>query len=209
MSVSFPAQPFTHVYIIYDADVLADGTRFIEQMSPAQHMPAGYSGDTHAEHERIAALFTQTEDDSQYEYGYLGKESGDVRYFPYSAIDAEGTLPDDDYEGATGDGQHRKWTAELTRDEWLAFAGAYLIDLDDNGYPERYEETMGSLTEHGHLEAVSVDNREGWEDGSGGQVIGSGMYVSFAYASDPAGGSLRNADPVPIDRNHQDNQEEN
>lgn len=44
-------------------------------------------------------------------------------------------------------------------------------------YPERYEETLGSITEHGHLEAVSVDNSEGWDE----HIIDSGMYISFAY----------------------------
>ena len=186
--MKFPDQRFSDVYVIYDADVLADGTRFIERMSPADHMPAGHSGLRKRVREIVASRFTQTEGDEQYEYGYLGRESTppNIRWFPYGAIDAEGTEPDDGYEGETGAGQHRKWTAELTRAEWIIFADAYLIDLDGDGYPVEYEETMGAITEHGHLEAVSVDNREGWNDGhGGGEVIDSGMYVSFAYPEDP------------------------
>lgn len=185
---TFPKQPFTAVYVIYDADVVSDYTSDMERMSPARHMPAGISDPARkAEAERIAALFAQTEGDEQYDFGYLGDESRPrrIRFYPYGTISADGELPADDYEGETGQGQHRKWVAELTRDEWLAFAGAYLIDLDEAGYPERYEETMGAITEHGHLEAVSVDNREGWSDFSGDPVISSGMYVSFAYAEDP------------------------
>lgn len=187
--MKFPGQRFSAVYVIYDADVLADGTRFIERMSPADHMPAGHTGLRKRVRELVAAKFTQTEGDEQYEYGYLGRESTppQIRWFPYGAIDAEGTEPDDDYEGETGAGQHRKWTAELTRAEWIIFADAYLIDLDERGYPVFYEETMGAITEYGHLEAVNVDNREGW-DASGATVINSGMYVSFAYPQDPNAG---------------------
>jgi len=191
--MEFPVQPFTDVYVIYSADVLAASERFIGQMAPAHHMTAGYTGEKQAEHARIAALFTQTEGNEQYDFGYLGNEYRPprVRYFPYGCTDAEGTAPGDGYEGETGKGQHRKWVAELTREEWLAFAATYIIDLDEAGYPEHYEETLGSITEHGRLEALSVDNREGWNDSSGGEVIDSYMYVSFAYASDP------NADESP------------
>lgn len=185
---TFPAGRFSSVYVIYDADVLADGARFIEQMSPAQHMPAGHTGLRKHVREIVAGRFTQTEGDEQYDYGYLGRESTppDVRYFPYGAIDAEGTEPDDDYEGETGSGQHRKWAAVLSRAEWIIFADAYMIDLDDAGYPERYEETMGAITEYGHLEAVNVDNSEGWDNYyNHDAVIDSGMYVSFAYPEDP------------------------
>jgi hypothetical protein len=211
--MQFPDQPFTDVYVIYDADVLAETSRFIDRMSPAVHMTAGYSGERQAEHARIAALFTQTEGDEEYSFGYLGSEHNPprVRYFPAGFTDAEGTTepaecaackgmgndPADpgydcqacDGRGSEpcGQGYHRKWVAELTRDEWLAFADAYAVDLDADGYPDRYEETLGSITEHGHLEAVSVDNREGWDDYySNDTVINSGMYVSFAYASDPS-----------------------
>lgn len=185
----FPDKRFSAVYVIYDADVLADRERFIEQMSPAHHLPAGYTGLRKRVREVVASRFTQTEGDEQYGYGYLGKESTvpNIRFFPYNGIDAEGTLPDDDYDGELGAGQHRKWVAELTRCEWLIFADSYIIELDGAGYPAEYEETMGSITEYGHLEAVSVNNREGWNDSSGGEVIDSGMYVSFAYPQDPGG----------------------
>lgn len=186
--MKFPDQRFSSVYVIYDADVLADGTGFIERMSPAEHMPAGRSGLRKRVREIVAGRFYQTEGDEEYGYAYLGSESRPprVRWFPYNAIDADGTGPDDDYEGELGAGQHRKWVGELTRCEWLIFADSYYIDLDGAGYPVWYEETMGSLTEHGHLEAVNVDNREGWDDAYGGEtVISSGMYVSFAYPEDP------------------------
>jgi hypothetical protein len=183
--MQFPDQRFTSVYVIYDADVTAYSESFIERMAPASHMPAGHSGLRKRVREIVASRFTQTEGNEQYDYGYLGKDGGNPDYFPYNAIDAGGTLPDDDYEGETGNGQHRKWVGELTRSEWLIFADAYYITLDDAGYPAEYEETMGSLTEHGHLEAVSVQNREGWNDASGSSVIDSTMYVSFAYATEP------------------------
>jgi hypothetical protein len=195
--MKFPDQPFAAVYVIYDADVLSCTARLIEEMSPAEHMTAGVSDPVRlAERQAIAARFTQTEGDEQYDYAYLGKESSppQVRFFPYGAIDADGTMPgdnetdpDDEYcEPETGEGQHRKWVAELTREEWLIFAGMYLIDLDEAGYPADYEETMGAITEYGHLEAVSVDNREGWHGGPhDGEVIDSGFYISFAFAEDP------------------------
>lgn len=172
----------TGAYIIYNADVLSYRESFIESMSPAMHMPAGFKDSTWRKRVReiVAAKFTQTEGDDQYDFGYLGKESGNVRYFPAGYLDAEGTeLPDDDYEGRTGEGRHRKWVGELTGAEWRIFADAYLIDLDERGLPERYEETLGMLTvEYGAIGAISVDNREGWND-SHGEVIDSSFYINF------------------------------
>jgi len=185
----FPGQPFTTVYVIYHASVVADGPQFISRMSPAKHMPAGRNGERKAECVRVAALFDQTEDDGQYDYGYLGNEHSPrrPRYYPAGYTDAEGTTEadDDTPEDRVGCGYHRKWTGELSRDEWLLFADCYLIDLDDAGYPERYEETLGAITEYGRLEAVSVDNSEGWNDHSGPDFIESGFYVSFAYPAPP------------------------
>lgn len=175
------------VYIIYSADVLSETSRFIDEMSPAQHMPAGFHSDSEPFMQRaaIAAKFTLTEGDDQYDYGYLGSEYNPPRieYFPYGYLDKEATVePPEDYEGPTGSGQHRKWVGELTWDEWLVFADSYVIDLDSQGIPERYEETLGSLTvEYGHIPAMSVDNAEGWDSpGCRGSVIDSGFYISFA-----------------------------
>lgn len=211
---SFPAQRFSRVYVIYSADVISEHTSDITRMSPESHMPAGFKDGSLRKRVReiVASRFTQTEDDDQYDYGYLGKESRppDVRYFPYgytdpegidepaectecfgmgTAQDAYGSHPCRECDGRgtaeAGQGQHRKWTADLSRAEWLIFADAYLIDLDENGYPREYEETMGAITEYGHLEAISYDNREGWNSGYGDPVLDSRFYISFAYPEDP------------------------
>ena len=91
-----------------------------------------------------------------------------------------------DYCGGSGNyadrfkGPHRKWCGDLTWDRWLQFADRYCIELDDNGMPERYDETMGSLTMAGLLPAVRVDNTEGWSSGyDDGGVIDSSFYITF------------------------------
>lgn len=202
---------FKAVYVIYDADVAGSETD-INRMSPASHMPAGWGND-HRLMSAIAKRFTQTEDDEEYHYGYLGEETGNIVYravkdtpeckvcascgnpcqwsdsedrlFHGTADDDEDQAPEDserdlDHDAISGyQGRHRKWVAELTRYEWLQFADAYYVDLD-NGYPVDYEDTMGSLTEHGLLFAVSVDNSEGWQDYSGPMFVSSSFYVSFA-----------------------------
>ena len=106
---------------------------------------------------------------------------------PSTACPRNGSeLPHEPDEDARGQGQHRKWVAELTGEEWLAFAGAYLIGLDEDGMPEEYGETLGSLTaEYGLLPAVCVENGEGWDDYSGSQVIYSTFYVSLGYIGGP------------------------
>jgi len=211
-------------YIIYSADVTSDHTAFIERMSPAVHMTAGYSGEALAFGTATAAKFTQTEGDEQYDLGYLADDSRprNPHYYPYGFADAEALhtdkclhckrllnynddsgeyeddsgstacprngseLPHEPDEDARGQGQHRKWVAELTGEEWLAFAGAYLIGLDEDGMPEEYGETLGSLTaEYGLLPAVCVENGEGWDDYSGSQVIYSTFYVSLGYIGGP------------------------
>jgi len=236
------SEDFSAVYIIYSADVISESDAEVERMSPTKHIPAGYPADSEAYKERaaVAAKFTKTEGDDQYDYGYLGDESGDPRYFPAGYVDAKGlelapeptdcpdcggagvrstteaervaerdgisvdqargycgtceasgTLPPF-AETKAGCGYHRKWVGELTADEWQTFAQAYLIDVDDRGFPEHYEPTMGSLTaEHGHIDAVAIDNREGWESESFGYgrvygVLDSQFYVSFAFEQDPA-----------------------
>jgi hypothetical protein len=171
-------------------------------------MPAGCNGERKAECERVAALFTETEGDGQYGFGYLGNEHSPrrPRYYPAGYTDAEGTTlpaecPDCHGLGCTGDvlagwgtgqcstcngrGQEESGCGELSRDEWLLFADCYLIDLDAAGYPERYTETLGAITGYGRLAAISVDNSEGWNDHSGPDFIDSGFYVSFAYPAPP------------------------
>lgn len=101
----------------------------------------------------------QTEGDEAYDYNYLSEECGDDRY---------------------ENGYHRKWAGLLSLEDWLKFADAYGIDLDDDGVPERYEETMGSITDLGHLPAISVDDSEGWNSGyEDGGVIDSNIYISI------------------------------
>lgn len=162
------------VYIIYSADVLADSPRFIEEMSPAHHLPAGYpEGEERDKRAAVAEKFVRTEGDEQYDYDYLASELDNPRWRPYKP----GSEDDE-----PGQGQHRKWVAELSFEEWQLFADAYCIDLTDEGLPEEYEETMGSLTiEYGHIDAVAVSMREGWESpGCPGSVIDAQAYVSFA-----------------------------
>lgn len=176
---------FEFAYIIYSADVLAETSRFIEEMSPSEHMPAGYREDSaeYAERKRIAAKFEVTEGDEQYDYGYLAEEhGGNAHYFPAGYTDREGLeeADDDTPDDKIGRGYHRKWVGEITADEWVVFADAYNISLDARGIPEDYENTLGSMTpEHGTIPAVSVDNTHGWNDYSDSRVIDSTMYISF------------------------------
>lgn len=204
---------FRVVYIIYTADVVGSSGE-IERMSPERHLPFS-DGSRERLMRTVAARFTLTEDDDQYDYGYLAEETGNVAYravadTPACVVCASCANPcawsdDDAYlvhgtVGSDGDiyqtpedsdrdmdhtaesgyqGRHRKWVGELTRYEWLLFAGMYNVTVDGNGYPEDYEDTMGSLTEHGLLFAVSVDNSEGWQDFSGPLFVSSSFYVSF------------------------------
>jgi hypothetical protein len=87
------------------------------------------------------------------------------------------------YCGGTGDrgaayrnGFHRKWVAELTHEQFLVLANDRNWDLDDDERPTHYEETMGSLTEYGHLGAYCVHDHEGWT--YGGEIIDAQFYIS-------------------------------
>lgn len=164
---------FAHVYVIYSADVVGSAAD-IDGMSPAVHLPGGYSGYRKRVGEVVASRFTLTEGDSEYEYGYLASGGLGAAYLPAAEE------PDDNDDPGAYNGRHRKWTALLSRAEWLVFANRYIIELDGNGYPVDYEDTMGSLTEFGHLFAVSVDNSEGWGTAWGPEFVDSGFYVSFA-----------------------------
>lgn len=184
-SLNGVTQGFTRVYVIYSADVVGSAGD-IKRMAPGFHMPAGYGNSSDPEYgfpmrQRMAdaaARFTQTEGDSEYGFDYLAREVSDDAYL--AAADRP-----EDYEGDGYQGRHRKWTAVLTRDEWELFARAYLIDLDEAGYPEDYEDTGGAVTEYGLLEAVSISNSEGWQDASGPQFVDSDIYVSFGSEPDP------------------------
>lgn len=160
--MSTDTRQWTHVYVIYSADTIAESPSFIESMAPAKRHNA----------ELFADAFTLTEGDDQYDYGYLASEGAGQRYLAYADREA-----DEDPNA----GMHRKWVAELSRQQWLAFAEGYCIDLGDDDLPERYEDTLGSITEYGHIPAIAVDNSEGWGCGYYGydNVIDSQMYLSF------------------------------
>ena len=185
----FPDQPFTAVYVIYSADVVgthADMTR----MSPASHMRPATTA-TRIPNGRASRRCSPKPKVTTSTISATSARRAATRVISRLATSMlrRTVEPDADTDPELiGCGSHRKWVADLTRDEWLIFADAYLIDLDNTGYPERYEETMGSLTEHGHLEAIAVDNSEGWQGGYGPQFVDSNMYVSFAYDTDPNGG---------------------
>jgi hypothetical protein len=180
-SLNNKTRHFTRVLVRYSADVIGN-EQDIERLSPAQHLPAGYSSSSagsgygslrREEMEAIAALFTCTEDDSAYNCADLAAGGRD-HYLPAASRPAH-------YEGTGYRGQHRTWVAELTRAQWLLFAKGYLIELDDRGYPVRYEEeeATGSLTGKTLIGTACVDNSEGWETAYGGTVISSRFHLSF------------------------------
>lgn len=74
-------------------------------------------------------------------------------------------------------GYHRKWVGELNHDQYLALANDRGWDLDDDDRPERFNDTMGSITEYGHLPAIAVEDDEGWS--YGGEVIMAQFYVTM------------------------------
>lgn len=168
----------TGVYVIYSADVLGSD-REIDGMGPFRVAP------DHGPYARpMPGDWVLTEGDEQYDYEYLGDESGDPSYYPAGAFDSQGletvdTIdPDDPRADSTdyGEGRHRKWVAELSLADWRACADMLCIDLDARGVPEEYDDTCGSITEYGHIPAVCVRNDEGW---SPTNVIDSSLYVSF------------------------------
>lgn len=186
-----------HVYVIFWADVVSRHTSNITGMAPAKHVPASIGGRHPEAAERIAQAFTETEDDEEYDFGYLGDECGDPRYYPFGYTDREGFNEPpsiEDVRGVwgvvaasqpVGMGMHRKWVGELSAEDWRVFCDAYNVELDREGFPTEYEDTMGSLTEYGHIPAVSIDMSEGWDYpgfgyGSVESVIDSRMYVSIA-----------------------------
>ena len=162
---------WTHVYIIYSADTVAEYP-FIESMAPARMLKPYES-----QHDitGIVDAFTLTEGDEQYDYGYLSDNGRRPEYLPYADRDDKTEYVN------SHNGMHRKWVGELTREQWKVFAKAYCIDLDDNDIPEDYEDTMGSLTEYGIIPAIAVDNTDGWGCAYYGSqpVIDSQMYLSF------------------------------
>lgn len=90
------------------------------------------------------------------------------------------TEGDEEYQAPTdaedyANGQHRKWTALLSDDDWEAVCADQIIDLDE----DTLEPTMGSLTELGHLPAFAI-NWDGmdWNVGGITPVIFAQMYVS-------------------------------
>lgn len=150
------------VYVIYSADTVADSPAFIESMAPAKRHNAS----------EFADAFVQTEGDEEYGFGYLADGPGRDEFRPYA---------DRENEDDVGNGMHRKWVGELTREQWRAFAEGYCIDLDEDDLPTDFMDTMGSITEYGHIPAVAVDNTEGWGCSYWGYeaVIDSQFYLSF------------------------------
>jgi hypothetical protein len=163
------------VFLIYSADILGTEDE-IETMGPFRKptrvMP-------HAE--PFPGDWQQTEGDEQYEYGYLGNESGNHEYFPAGFADAEGLAEPQDDE-PVGIGRHRKWVGYLNRDQWEWVAERLCIDLDEDTFlPVEFENTMGAITEWGVLPAIAIDNTEGWNPT---QVIDSTIFMSVGV-SDP------------------------
>lgn len=213
------------VYIIYDMSLLDNGNgNPFKGMDPTTKEGIGH--------------WIETEDDDNYDYGYLADECGRSSYA--AAADAEtphfgdevyedikmgygfefhydgadyymkiGSAPyfeeswakvtdNSGYDGMGAwvegfkieyidfedvpdkpQGRHRKWCGELSWNEWLRFASEFIIDLDERGYPTHYEQTMGSLTMHGLMPAVAIDNSEGWEMMGGPDVITSHFWTTF------------------------------
>lgn len=122
-----------------------------------------------AEPRMHAGLWTRTEGDEQYDFDYLGEE----------------------YEG----GAHGKWVAELNHEEFLALARDRCWDLDDDDRPTHIEQTMGSITEHGHLDAYAVHDYEGWQSSYWGSnpVIDAQFYVSEGLIPEGATCELKEA----------------
>jgi hypothetical protein len=154
---------FTAVYVIYSADIIGTDAE-IEAMAP-NRVAIGHAG-----------LWRLASGDERYEYAYLAEGSGDGRY--HRAGDPEAP--------PEACGHHRTWVAELTREQWQEFADAFAVELDEDLVPERYENTLGSITpEHGLIPAISVDNTDGWDPSV---VISSTFYVSFSSPEAPRAG---------------------
>jgi hypothetical protein len=96
--------------------------------------------------------WTQTEDDGDYEYGYLADEFGDDRF---------------------REGQHRKWVAVLSDEERAALYAQFLLD------DETEDPTLGMLTEYGHLPAVCLrPDPMDWNAGGVTPVIDFCLYIT-------------------------------
>lgn len=187
-------------YVIHSADTTRDGENTLEHMQKrAEPFMAGEDDEFGLE---------LTEGDEQYDFGYLADEigerecmmcDGDGGSSPWQSepgyarwsVEHGGIGPITACEGCGGTGleesayrhgHHRKWVGLLPGNRYEEFAEAFMIDLGEDGLPERHEETMGSLTEYGMIPAVSVDDTEGWGsgwDGPNGGVIDSNIYISY------------------------------
>lgn len=178
----FPDRHPVAIYIIYSADVVGSDSE-IENMSPARHLSAGYRGYRKRVGEVVASRFAQTEDDEEYDFGYLADEGSGQAFLPAADMPEDYEWDGDGTEAYQG--HHRKWVAELTYAEWRIFADRYIIDVNEYGLPVDYELTLGAMTvEYGTIDAVSVDNSEGWQSGSGPLFTDSKFYISFAFAKE-------------------------
>jgi hypothetical protein len=159
-----------YIHLIYSADILGTADE-IEGMGPFRKAP------DHGPYAKpMPGDWVETEGDEQYDYGYLADEANNPDFYPAGYADREGVAEPQEGE-AVGLGRHRKWVGWLTLVDWLAVAEMLCIELDDNHLPERFEETMGALTEVGLIPAIAIDNTDGW---SPTRVIDSSIYMSVA-----------------------------
>lgn len=98
-----------------------------------------------------------TEGDEQYPYDYMADEGAGDRW---------------------RDGKHRKWVAELSAEEFEKFLDDE-FGLTVEEARERGENTLGSITEFGHLPAYAL-NTDGmdWNIGGVTRVIETRAYVT-------------------------------
>jgi len=187
-------------YVIHSADTTRDGEDTLEIMEGRVRPFLAGEDDEFG--------LVQTEGDEQYDFGYLADEigerecmmcGGDGGSSPWQSepgyarwsVERGGIGPITACEGCGGTGleesayrhgHHRKWAGILPGSRYEEFAEAFMIDLREDGLPERHEETMGSLTEYGMIPAISVDDTEGWGSGwtgPNGGVIDSNIYISY------------------------------
>jgi hypothetical protein len=162
------------ILLIYSADILGAADE-IDSMGPFRK-----ANDYHPYAEPFPGHWTQTEGDEGYQYGYLGNESGNARFFPAGYADSEGVAAPQHNE-EVGEGRHRKWVGELTLDEWIVVAGMLVIDIDDRYLPVEFDDSLGAITEYGHIPALAIDNTEGWSPMT---VIDSTIYMSIGIPVD-------------------------
>jgi hypothetical protein len=67
----------------------------------------------------------------------------------------------------------------LNVEEWEQVADWYGIELDGLAVPERHVDTMGIISEYGHLPAVAIEGTdEGWNSGMWEPALLASFYVA-------------------------------